>query len=238
MSVISLTFLPRGSVLAEITAPAVPSLRPFVPSGSLTRCQPVHVYHHHLCSFPRAMLWGSLLSFRRKLTPPQCPVTHFPQPDGELDCSLRDLQSESLPDGLVECPLASCTWLPPCASVLYSLVAFRAHPSSLESPSFMGSSWNIVPAWSLTTATLARCRNSTAGHPSAGGGQYLSGPTIALGPFLQLSEAPYRLMAVPISLLQCSDSFHGDLFFRDFLPLRLLTLFLLDLPHIRGLRLL
>jgi hypothetical protein len=53
------------------------------------------------------LLLTSLLSLRRGPTPSQCRVTHFPQPDGKLDCSLRDLQSESLPDGLVECPLAS-----------------------------------------------------------------------------------------------------------------------------------
>jgi hypothetical protein len=29
------------------TAPAVPSLRPFIPSGSLIRCKPVQMYHHH-----------------------------------------------------------------------------------------------------------------------------------------------------------------------------------------------
>jgi hypothetical protein len=33
------------------TAPAALSLRPFVPSGSLIRCQSVQVYHHHP-SFP------------------------------------------------------------------------------------------------------------------------------------------------------------------------------------------
>jgi hypothetical protein len=51
----------------------------------------------------------SLLSFLRGLTPPQCPAIHFPQPGGRLDGSPRDLQSESLPDGLIECPLAFYT---------------------------------------------------------------------------------------------------------------------------------
>jgi hypothetical protein len=30
------------------TAPAVPSLRPLIPSGSLISCKPVQLYHHHL----------------------------------------------------------------------------------------------------------------------------------------------------------------------------------------------
>jgi hypothetical protein len=32
-------------------SPTAPSLRPVLPSGSLTMCELVQVYHHHLCSF-------------------------------------------------------------------------------------------------------------------------------------------------------------------------------------------
>jgi hypothetical protein len=61
------------------TAPAAPSSRPLIPSSSLIRCKPVQVYHHHLCSFPRAMLWAPLLLFWRGPTPPQCqPTSHSP----------------------------------------------------------------------------------------------------------------------------------------------------------------
>jgi hypothetical protein len=36
---------------------------------------------------------------------PATMASHFPQPDGNSDCSLHDLQSESLPDSIAECPL-------------------------------------------------------------------------------------------------------------------------------------
>jgi hypothetical protein len=39
--------------------------------------------------------------------PPQCSIPHFPQPAGHPCCSLYDLQYESLPDDLDECPLTS-----------------------------------------------------------------------------------------------------------------------------------
>jgi hypothetical protein len=57
-------------------SPAVPSLKPFVTSSSLIRCALVHLYRPHPCSFPRAVLWTSLLSFQRGSTPPQCAVNH------------------------------------------------------------------------------------------------------------------------------------------------------------------
>jgi hypothetical protein len=75
MSVIGLTFLPCGLVLVVITVLAAASLKPLGPSGFLMRWNPAQVYHHHVCSFLRAVVWTSLLSFRRRPTPPQCPVT-------------------------------------------------------------------------------------------------------------------------------------------------------------------
>jgi hypothetical protein len=36
-----------------------------IPSGSPIGCKLVQTYHHHLCSFLRAVLWTSLLSFQR-----------------------------------------------------------------------------------------------------------------------------------------------------------------------------
>jgi hypothetical protein len=41
-----------------------PSLGLLVHSGFLIRYKLAQVYHHHPCSFPRAMLWMSLLSFQ------------------------------------------------------------------------------------------------------------------------------------------------------------------------------
>jgi hypothetical protein len=49
----------------------------------------------------------SLFPFRRGPTPPQCSVTHFPQPAGNPSRSFHDLQHESLPECLVEFPLVS-----------------------------------------------------------------------------------------------------------------------------------
>jgi hypothetical protein len=60
-----------------------------------------------------------------------------------------------------------------------------------ECPSFPGSLYNIVLAWSLMTMSLARCRNGMVGHHSGGSAQLLLGPTVALGPFVQLTVAPY-----------------------------------------------
>jgi hypothetical protein len=39
------------------TVPAAPSLRPLVPSGSLIRYQPVQLYHHHLSTKVRSILY-------------------------------------------------------------------------------------------------------------------------------------------------------------------------------------
>jgi hypothetical protein len=64
-------------------------------------------------------------------------------------------------------------------------------PSSpLDFPSFWGSFCNIV---CLVADDCVPCAVQAwhAGHPSAGGGQHLPGPAIALGPFLRLSAAPY-----------------------------------------------
>jgi hypothetical protein len=69
------------------------------------------------------------------------------------------------------------------------------------------------------TASFAPCRKSTAGHRSAGGGQYFPGFAIALAPFLLLLAGPYDEMPVPIPLLQCSDGFYHGIIFTDFLML-------------------
>jgi hypothetical protein len=112
----------------------------------------------------------------------------------------------------------------------YSIDAFRFCPMSLSKrSSFLGSWYSLVlgPIFpsslfnhqSCMTVSLIPCHSCTAGHPSAVGGQLLPGPTITLGPFLQLSVAPYGQTQVSVLLLQCSDSFHCGPFFRDFLLL-------------------
>jgi hypothetical protein len=70
-SVIGLAFLPHGSILATIT-PAPPSLKPFVLSSSLIRCQPVQVYHHH----PRSRV--PLDPVHHNIYPRDCPVWTLP----------------------------------------------------------------------------------------------------------------------------------------------------------------
>jgi hypothetical protein len=111
--------------------------------------------------------------------------------------------------------------------------------SLLELQSIRDSSYKIVPGplfssslfdrHSFMTASLTPSRNGTADQPSWASGQILPEPTIALDPFLRLSAAPCGWMPVPISILQCSDSFHCGPFFRDFLIFRHCLIFLLDL---------
>jgi hypothetical protein len=90
-------------------------------------------------------------------------------------------------------------------------------------------------ARSPTTTFLAQCRNGTAGQPSAGDGQLLLGPIIALGPFLRPFEMPYGHMPVSISVLQCSDCLHCCPFIRDLLMLRYGLYFFWICLQIRGL---
>jgi hypothetical protein len=59
-----------------------------------------------LLHFQLLLCVQSLLLFRTAPIPPQCPDPHFPKLTGNPDCSLHSLQSENLPDGLLECPLA------------------------------------------------------------------------------------------------------------------------------------
>jgi hypothetical protein len=73
------------------------------------------------------------------------------------------------------------------------------------------------------------------GHPFAGGSHLLPRPTISLGLFLWLTTAPYSKMPVPILLLQCSDSFHSSLLFRDLLMHHLGFYFFWICLHIHGL---
>jgi hypothetical protein len=101
------------------------------------------MYHHHLCSFPRAVLCKSLLAFRRGPTPPQCPVT----PSTPVEDPTIRFRSPAILSSWRSCrnPLLPQTQLPSCATVLNSTVGFRAFPSYLlERPSLLGPLCNIV----------------------------------------------------------------------------------------------
>jgi hypothetical protein len=151
----------------------------------------------------------SVLPFRRWPTPPQCPVTHFPQTNGSRDCLLCDLQLYGLPEDPAECCPAShtCCCLEPRILILEMPSSF----SDLSSRTSVLSGFSVqscpclvpddsdpyaVQEWHGGTSLCRRRPTSTR----------------TLGPFLRLSAAP---------VLQCCDSFHRSLFLRDFLMLRL-----------------
>jgi hypothetical protein len=56
-----------------------------------------------------------------------------------------------------------------CSTFIMNVVNTSAISHLPEHPSYPGSLYNIVLAWSLTTVFLPRCRNGTAGHLRAGG---------------------------------------------------------------------
>jgi hypothetical protein len=169
-------------------APAVPSLRPLLPSGSLVRCGPGQMYHHQLQSV--VLLLMSILSFWRETTPPRCPFTHFPYPDANSKYLLHDLQSDSLlmiSLNVLLLPRNSCCLRPrplcPCLCLCHARHLFS----------------NIVlqelcvkqcPCLILDVVSLAQCRNGTVGQLSSASSQLLPGPTIAMGLFLSLSAVP------------------------------------------------
>jgi hypothetical protein len=49
----------------------------------------------------------------------------------------------------------------------------------------------IILAWSMTIMPLVQYRNGMVGQQSSDSAHFLLGPIITLGPFLQLSAAPY-----------------------------------------------
>jgi hypothetical protein len=113
---------------------------------------------------------ASLLSFRRGPTPPQCPVTFSFRKPLEMPTARFTTSSNSR-----VCRRASYVfWLPRRGSCL--LLSSNAVTS--------------CPARSLANTSIAQCRNGMEGQPSSASGQLLSGPTIALRPFLRPSAAP------------------------------------------------
>jgi hypothetical protein len=117
--VIGLTFLPRGSVLTVITVqllrcsllkaarpegfPDKVPAGPDVPPSSFFSEGCGHKFREWSVLI---LLW--LISCVQSLL-----YTNFPQPDGKLDCSLRDLQSGDLFEDLIKYLLAPQTQLLP-----------------------------------------------------------------------------------------------------------------------------
>jgi hypothetical protein len=83
---------------------------------------------------------------------------------------------------------------PQCPVIRY-LWSSRRHEYSLFDLEFYGlpedPTGSFLDHRSLMTASITLCRNGTEGHPSAGAGQLLLGPTATYDPFLGLSVAPY-----------------------------------------------
>jgi hypothetical protein len=142
------------------TAPAAPSLRGLITSGSLIRCKPVQVYYHHLFQWCMQKFWECwcsyffwLLSCVQPLlllgqwpAPQRRLYTNFLQPDGKLNCLFWDLQSDDLSEGLIKCLFVPQTQLPSQASIPYAVVAFWIHLTSLpEHLSFLGSLYKHCP---------------------------------------------------------------------------------------------
>jgi hypothetical protein len=105
----------------------------------------------------------SLLSFWLGPILLQYTNTDFSTPEGRLDFSLRDLQSNDLSKGLIKYFLAQRTQFPSQASASYAIIALSSRP---------------------TSRTSVR-------RPSAGDGHLLPGSAIALCPFIRLTNAPY-----------------------------------------------
>lgn len=119
-----------------------------------------------------------------------------------------------------QCFFAPQTQLPPQASEWNIIPVCRSHQSSLHKcPSFRGSLYIIILAWSWMMVSFAHNRNGMAEQPSSDSGQLLSGSTISKDPFLQLSVVFYSWMLLPISFIWCSKSVHSSLFLRGILLL-------------------
>jgi hypothetical protein len=199
------------------TAPAAPSLRPLILRGSLIRCEPVKLYHHRLCS--GAVLLTSLLSFRRGPTPPQYPVT-FCNPVEDLTVRFSISSSTVFLKILsnilfflrCSCNLAPRSFSPLLHSVHVYCLLSSIHPlgSPLATSSLPGSWWQCPSC----NAGMAQRVIHLRAMPNFFWDMQLPSP------FLQLLAAPYGQKLVPISVLQCSDSFHCGLFLRDCVMLR------------------
>jgi hypothetical protein len=191
------------------TTNIAPSLRLLVPSGSLRRFQLIQL--HQIVPFLRganhsilsgswfaATCWTSRLLASRTLVRKSSRRSHY-----RYHTFQPWLLSSVLPSDTLLCfPPCSYVWRLLNISAPYDVVAFQALPKSLpERPSFLGFLFNIVPSPIFPDEfSLAPCHSYTAGNLAAGDDQFLSRPTIPMGPFLQLtprSEVTFRFLIAP-----------------------------------------
>jgi hypothetical protein len=124
------------------------------------------------------------------------PVTHFPQRDGSLERSLRDILSEILLScslNIISLPRHSCSFMPRFR--MPSLVSGCA-----RRPPFRGSFHNVVVVGSLMSLALPRCRNCAKDQPLSASGQRLTSAetrhhpgsvSFAVGGVLQQDSGPH-----------------------------------------------
>jgi hypothetical protein len=173
--------------------------------GFLIGCQSIQVYHHHPVSTDR---WSKTSESGRcsyiSGSYSVCSLFfHFeggrPLHNVQSVVFLNPLES---PTARFTSPALGSPWKSCCTSSRFQDVApimslgslfhccfsgsSNVPTSLLVHSSFLGSWCNIVLALAPTP-----CHSCTAGHPSAGGGQLLPGPTLALGPFRRLPAAPF-----------------------------------------------
>jgi hypothetical protein len=157
-----------------------------------------------------ALLLSSLLSYAWAVAEPSGtsslphPVVpwkdqlfYFPSPSAELQSSCPAcricfwfsnvtaplglvLHFYDLPDDFVRSPNVRLQLLS-CYSLVSSHVELQVHPTLRHSPC----------SALLTHISLAYCRDCTSNYSCVDGDELLTGREISLGPFLQLTEAPY-----------------------------------------------
>jgi hypothetical protein len=178
------------------TVPADPFVRPLVPSCSLIGYQPDQVYHHHhfselLCFWrlffclgegaDTSIMSGHSLSATWWESQPLAswpPTREFVRGPRVMSSCFPHVDPASDLGSLCRCWISAASVVSSQTFVLWSSSYII----------FLGP---LFPSYflyrrSFTTASLKPCRNGTADHPSADGGQLLPEPTIALVPFLQL----------------------------------------------------
>jgi hypothetical protein len=208
ISVISLAFLPCGSVLMEITHQPLycPLLNAAWPDHKLSVCPSL---------LPSSFFQSVWAKLSRVAGAPTSPALNsvcslfFCFKGGQPLHNAQSCIFHSLMKVLTNCfiPSRSAVFLntlPDILSFLRCSCSFKSW--SLHSLCVRYLLLNVHPlgaplaTLSLTTMSLVRCRNGTVGHPSVGGSQLLPGPTITLGLFLWLLVAPYCKMPIPIPI--------------------------------------
>jgi hypothetical protein len=178
------------------TAPADPTLKPLVASGYLVRCELVQMYHHHLCSLPRALLLTPLVSFRYNVQALTF-LNAMEIPTARFTTSSRRVYLTVLLNALSH-PRHSCCFRPRQFIPLLHSGSFR-HLFSI-----VGLLWRRPLRW----AVPARRSSVIGQRPTSSGTHHRPGSVSAA------VRASCHYMPVPISVFQC------NLFFTDVLELR------------------